>query len=137
MSEVLRAVRAICEDGLARCPKLGDGLRQVLYALEGLGDRRPGIPQTLDVVERYLGTCLDLVGDPLAARLVGALRREPEAVPWRPSMVYDGEPAMADFLAKYAVAVFLGPDRFGLRCPYLCEAATLGVSPVTLRASSK
>jgi hypothetical protein len=37
MSEVLGAVRAICEDGLARDASLGEGLRQILYALDGLG----------------------------------------------------------------------------------------------------
>ena len=128
MSEVLSAVRAICEDGLAREGRLADGLRQALDALEDPGELRPGAPQDLEVVERHLDTCLGLAGEPAAARLVGSLSTEPEVVPWRPSMAYGGEPAMEDFLRRYAVAVFLGPDRFGLRCPYLCTDATLGVT---------
>jgi len=128
MSEVLGAVRAICEDGLARDASLGEGLRQILYALDGLGDVRSGASQKLDVVERYLGDCRALSRDPLAQRLVTAMDREPERVAWYRSKSYDDEPTMADFLSQYGVALILGPDRFGRRCPYLSDRASLGVT---------
>lgn len=128
MSEVLSAVRAICEDGLARGPNLGDGLRQILYALEGLGDLRPGRSQELDVVERYLGGCRALACHPLAEALVTAMSREHDRVAWHASASYDDEPTMADFLRHYAVAVIFGLDRFGRRCPYFSDRAALGVT---------
>lgn len=128
MSEVLNAVRAICEDGVAREGRLGDGLRQVLFALEGLGELRPGVSQGLDVVERYLGGCRGLARHPLAEALVTAIEREPDRVAWYRSASYDGEPAMADFLTRYAVAVIFGLDRFGRRCPYFSDRASLGVT---------
>ncbi len=128
MSEVLSAVRTICEDGLARGPNLGDGLRRVLTALEGLGELRPGMSQDLGVVERYLGGCRGLARHPLAAGLVTAMAREPDGVAWYPSRSYDDEPTMADFLPHYAVAMIFGPDRFGRRCPYASDRATLGVT---------
>jgi mannose-6-phosphate isomerase-like protein (cupin superfamily) len=128
MSEVLDAIRAICEDGVARQVNAAEGLRQVRYALDGLGDLRPGASQNLDVVERYLGDCRALARDPLAERLVTALDGEPDAVAWYRSKSYDDEPSMMDFLPRYGVAVILGPDRFGRRCPYLSDRATLGVT---------
>ena len=128
MSEVLGAIRAICEHGVAREPPVAHGLRQVLRALDGLGELRPAASQEPEVVRRHLGDCRALARGPLAARLVAALDAEPDAVAWRLSRVYDAEPAMADFLSRYAVAVFFGPDRFGLRNPYLSERATVGVS---------
>ena len=128
MSEVLDAVRAICADGLAREASLGEGLRQILYALDGLGDLRAGASQDPDVVERYLGDCRALARDPLAERLVTAMEREPERVTWHPSKSYDHEPTMTDFLPRYAVAVIFGPDRFGRRCPYFSDRATLGLT---------
>jgi hypothetical protein len=124
----LSAVRTICEDGLARGPNLGDGLRRVLTALEGLGELRPGMSQDLGVVERYLGGCRGLARHPLAAGLVTAMAREPDGVAWYPSRSYDDEPTMADFLPHYAVAMIFGPDRFGRRCPYASDRATLGVT---------
>lgn len=128
MSEALDAVRAICADGLDREASLGNGLRQILYALDGLGDLRAGASQDPDVVERYLGDCRALARDPLAERLVTAMEREPERVAWHPSKSYDDEPAMTDFLPRYAVAVIFGPDRFGRRCPYFSDRASLGVT---------
>jgi mannose-6-phosphate isomerase-like protein (cupin superfamily) len=128
MSEVLSAIRAICEDGLARNASLAEGLRQILYALDGLGDLRPGTSQDLDVVERCLGDCRALARDALAERLVTALDREPERVAWYPSKSYDDEPTMTDFLPRYAVAPIVGPDRFGRHCPYFSDRATLGVT---------
>jgi mannose-6-phosphate isomerase-like protein (cupin superfamily) len=128
MSEVLDAVGAICEDGVARGVTAAEGLRHIQYALDGLGDMRPGASQNLDVVERYLSDCRALARDPLAERLVTALDREPGAVAWYRSKSYDDEPSMADFLPRYGVAVILGPDRFGRRCPYLSDRATLGVT---------
>ena len=128
MSEVLDAIRAICEDGVARQVNAAEGLRKVQDALDGLGDRRPGTSQNLGVVERYLSDCRALARDPLAERLVTALAAEPDAVAWYRSKSYDDEPSMADFLSRYAVAVILGPDRFGRRCPYFSDRATLGVT---------
>ncbi len=128
MSEVLSAVRAICEDGLAREERLGEALGRVLAALEQLGDLRPGVSQGLDVVERYLGSCRGLARHPLAEALVTAMAREPDRVAWYRSASYDAEPGMADFLTRYAVAVILGLDRFGRRCPYWSDRAALGVT---------
>ncbi len=128
MSEVLDAIRAICEDGVARQVNAAEGLRKVQDALDGLGDRRPGTSQNLDVVERYLSDCRALARDPLAERLVTALDTEPDAVAWYRSKSYDNEPSMADFLLRYGVAVILGSDRFGRRCPYFSDRATLGVT---------
>jgi len=128
MSELLGAIRAICDDGVARETDAADGLRQVLSALDGLGDLRPGRSQGLSVVSSYLAGCRDLARVPLAERLVAALETEPEAVAWNPSRVYDTEPSMAGFLEHYGVAVFFGPDRFDRRCPYFCDRATVGVT---------
>jgi mannose-6-phosphate isomerase-like protein (cupin superfamily) len=84
--------------------------------------------QDLGVVERYLGGCRGLARHPLAAGLVTAMAREPDGVAWYPSRSYDDEPTMADFLPHYAVAMIFGPDRFGRRCPYASDRATLGVT---------
>ena len=128
MSEILGAIRAIGEQGLSRAPRAADGLRQLLHALDGLGDLRPAGAQVPPVVAAHLETCRGLARDPLAADLISALDREPDRVPWRLSRVYDGEPAMAGFLERYAVAVVFGPDRFGLTCPYASDRATAGVT---------
>jgi mannose-6-phosphate isomerase-like protein (cupin superfamily) len=128
MSEVLDAIRAICGDGVAREASLAEGLRQIRIALDGLGDLRPGAARDLGVVERNLGDCRALARDPLAERLVTALDGEPDAVAWDRSKSYDNEPSMVDFLQRYAVATIFGPDRFGRRCPYFSDRATLGVT---------
>jgi len=128
MSEILGAVRAVCEHGMERQPRVADSLRQILWALDGLGELRPAALREPEVVRRHLGGCRALARDALAAQLVAALVAEPETVAWRFSAVYDAEPAMADFLTRYAVAVFFGPDRFGGRCPYSSDRATVGVS---------
>ena len=90
MSDVLAAIRAICEDGVARQVNAVEGLRKVQDALDGLGDLRPGASQDLDVVARYLGGCQALARDPLAKRLVTALAAEPDAVAWSRSKSYVG-----------------------------------------------
>ena len=128
MSEVLSAIRAICRAGAARDAGLAGRLGQVEHALDGLGELRTGAPQAPDVVERYLGDCRPPVGDPLAVGLMAALDREPDAIAWYPSRSYDDEPSMADFLPGYAVGVILGPDRFGRRCPYFSDRASLGLT---------
>lgn len=128
MSELLAAIRAICADGVAREPRIADGLQTVLDALDGLGALRPGASQGLSVVETYLGGCRALARAPLAERLVAALAAEPGAVPWHAARSYDAEPAMADFLRRYAVAAIVGPDRFGRRCPYFSDRAVIGVT---------
>ena len=128
MSEILGAIRAICEHGVTREASVAESLRQVLRALDGLGELRPGTSEAPEVVRRHLGECQALARDALAARLVAALDAEPEAVAWRASRVYDAEPTMAGFLTRYAVAVVFGPDRFGLRNPYWSDRATVGVA---------
>ena len=128
MSKLVDAIRAVCEDGVTREVSAAEGLRQIRRALDGLGDLRPGTSQNLSVVKTYLGDCRALAHDPLAERLVTALDGEPDAVAWCPSKSYDDEPSMADFLPHYAVAVIVGPDRFGRRCPYFSDLATLGVT---------
>ncbi len=128
MSEVLAAIRAICEDGVAREPRVAEGLRQILGALDDLGEVRPAASQPPGVVGTYLGGCRALARAPLAERLVAAIDAEPGAVPWYPTRSYDDEPAMADFVRRYAVAVIVGPDRFGRHCPYFSERIVLGLT---------
>lgn len=128
MSEVLQAIRAICQDGVAREAKVAEGLRQILRALDALGEMRPGTSQDLEVVTSYLAGCRALARAPLAERLVAAIGAEPGEVPWYPTRSYDDEPSMADFLRRYAVASIVGPDRFGRHCPYFSERIFLGLT---------
>ena len=128
MSEVLAAIRAICEDGVVREPRVAAGLRHILGALDGLGELRPAQSQPPGVVGIYLGGCRALARAPLAERLVAAIGAEPGAVPWYPTRSYDNEPSMADFLRRYAVASIVGPDRFGRHCPYFSERIFLGLT---------
>ena len=128
MSELLGAIRDICEAGKGSEAELDEGLGQILHALDGLGDLRASTPEPPEVVRRYLGDCRALARHPQADRMVAAMAAEPEALSWARSKSYDDEPSMADFLPRYAVALTLGPDRFGRTSPYLSDRASVGVT---------
>ena len=129
MSEVLSAVRCHLRKtawGATRAWTKACGRSSTPWT--GWGELRSGASQNLDVVGTYLAGCRALAHDPLAERLVTAIDREPREVAWYRSKSYDGESSMVDFLPQYGVALIFGPDRFGRRCPYLSDRASLGVT---------
>lgn len=128
MSDLLNALRVLCEEGAVREPGMAADLRRVRLVLDGLGDLRPGMAPPPEVVETYLPGCRALAHAPLAERLVAALEAARSAIAWYPSKSYDNEPSMAAFVPRYAVAPIVGPDRFGRRCPYFSDRIFLGVS---------
>lgn len=128
MSELLNALRAVCEEGAVREPGMAVELQRVHQVLDGLGDLRPATSLPPDVVETYLSGCRPVARAPLAERLVAALEAANSAIAWYPSKSYDDEPSMAAFVPRYAVAPIVGPDRFGRHCPYFSDRIFLGVS---------
>jgi len=128
MSELLKALRTLCEEGAAREPGMAADLHRVRRVLDDLGELRPATSTPPEVVETYLSGCRGLARAPLGERLVTALDAARAVIAWYPSKSYDNKPAMADFLPRYAVAPIVGPDRFGRRCPYLSDRIVLGIS---------
>ena len=128
MKAIIRAMRAVCEEAVARGGESAPSFETLLSHVDWdapLGDG-PGGPPSPATVSRYLTTACAAsspAGSP-AGDLAGELAAHGHELRWREMYEeYEDEPDMAVFRRAYAYTLLVGPEA-----PLRSERVKLGVT---------
>lgn len=110
MKRVFEAIRAICEDGVARRVEGADLLAGAVRDIDWSREIKTEPPRMMPVVESHLDDLAAIAGDGVAGDFTRVLVEVADRLNWRDIYPhYAGEPDMDAFRRNYAFIHFIGP----------------------------